>query len=97
MSVSGKCLNVARSYREGNYVRFFRQVASLPTLYLLAVFKYCKLLLNHTVNVNKLAYKSPNIKYPSDHLARLLRVKRTGNLESYLIQKKANFYVISSH
>ena len=36
------------------------------------------------MNVSKLAYKSPNIKYPCDHLATLLWVKKTGNLESYL-------------
>lgn len=80
----GMCLDVARSYREGNYVRFFRQVANLPSLFLLAVFKYCKLLLSLAVSVNRLAYKSPNIKFPCDHLARLLWVSRTGNLETYL-------------
>ena len=83
-SISGMCLDVARSYREGNYVRFFRQVANLPSLFLLAVFKYCKLLLSLAVSVNRLAYKSPNIKFPCDHLARLLWVSRTGNLETYL-------------
>ena len=82
--VSGLCLNIARSYREGNYVRFFKLVSRLPTLFLLAVFKYCKTLLGHTVSVNRLAYKSPNIKFPCDHLAKLLWVSRTSNLESYL-------------
>jgi len=80
----GLCLNIARSYREGNYVRFFKLVSSLPTLFLLAVFKFCKTLLGHTVSVNRLAYKSPNIKFPCDHLAKLLWMSRTSNLESYL-------------
>ena len=83
-SISGMCLDVARSYREGNYVRFFRQVANLPTLFLLAVYKYCKLLLSLAVSVNRLAYKSPNIKFPCDHLAKLLWVSRSGNLQAYL-------------
>ena len=78
------CLDVARSYREGNYVRFFRQVANLPTLFLLAVYKYCKLLLSLALSVNRLAYKSPNIKFPCDHLAKLLWVYRSGNLQAYL-------------
>ena len=57
-----KCVELAQSYRAGNYVRFYRLVSSLPLLLLLAVPRYCQIMLSHAVRVARLAYKSPNIK-----------------------------------
>ena len=55
-------MELAQSYRAGNYVRFYRLVSSLPLLLLLAVPRYCQMMLSHAVRVARLAYKSPNIK-----------------------------------
>ena len=57
-----KCVELAQSYRAGNYVRFYRLVSFLPLLLLLAVPRYCQMMLSHAVRVARLAYKSPNIK-----------------------------------
>lgn len=65
----GMChIDVARSYREGKLrVEIFRQVANLPSLFLLAVFWLRSSCL--AVSVNRLAYKSPTSS-SRDHLAR---------------------------
>ena len=57
-----RCVELAQSYRAGNYVRFYRLVSFLPLLLLLAVPRYCQMMLSHAVRVARLAYKSPNIK-----------------------------------
>ena len=57
-----QCVEVALSYRAGNYVRFFRQVSALPLLLAIATAKFCSLMLSHAVKVGRLAYKSPNTR-----------------------------------
>ena len=81
------CFQIALSYQEGNFVRFFRHVSFLPTLQLMAVYKYCKLMLDHTTSLCKVAYKSPNLKYPVSHLAKLLWIQSEQKLKQYLTKK----------
>jgi len=82
-----KCFEIALSYRDGNFVKFFRHVSSLPTLQLIAVYKYCRLMLDHTSSACKVAYKSPNLKYPLTHLAQLLWIQSEQKLKQFLTKK----------
>lgn len=60
-------------------------MSSLPPLLLLAVTRHCKLLLVRVAEVCKLAYRSPNVRYPSQHLAGLVWVQHR-RLETFLIK-----------
>ena len=82
-----RCFQLALSYREGNFVKFFRYVSYLPTLQLISVYKYCKLMLEHAASACRLAYKSPNLKYPTSHLAKLLWIKSDHRLKQFLTKK----------
>ena len=82
-----RCFQLALSYREGNFVKFFRYVSYLPTLQLISVYKYCKLMLEHAASACRLAYKSPNLKYPASHLAKLLWIKSDHRLKQFLTKK----------
>jgi len=80
-----RCLQIALSYRSGNFVRFFRLVnGELPMLFQISVNKYCKLMLIQAVSACQIGYKSPNLKYPIHHLSKLLSIKSEKLLEVYL-------------
>ena len=85
VSFADLCLRIALWYREGNFVKFYRAVSSLPPLLLLAVTRHCKLLLARVAEVCKRAYRSPNVRYPSQHLASQVWVPQR-RLETFLIK-----------
>ena len=66
------CYQLALTYRAGNFVRYFRAVAELPLLQLLAVRRHCDLMLGRAVSVSRAAYRSPNLRVPLSHLASIL-------------------------
>ena len=80
-------LQISSLYREGNYVRFFRLASTLPVIHLLAVAKYFTPMLHHVLNVGKVAFKSPNLKFPTKHLSKLLWIEKFEDLEKFLRSK----------
>ena len=67
-----RCYQLSLTYRAGNFVRYFRSVAELPLLLLLAVRRHCDLMLARAVTTSQAAYRSPNLKVPLSHLANIL-------------------------
>jgi len=65
-------LAIAHAYEQGNCVRFYRLVSTLPLILLLASAKYCQLMSEHALSVYSKGYKAKNARYPLSHLATLL-------------------------
>eukprot|EP00092_Neocalanus_flemingeri_P029843 GFUD01032401.1.p1 GENE.GFUD01032401.1~~GFUD01032401.1.p1 ORF type:complete len:413 (+),score=148.52 GFUD01032401.1:168-1406(+) len=66
------CLAISQAYDQGNSVRFYRLVSTLPLLLLLASAKYCQLMCDHALSVYSKGYRAKNARYPVSHLATLL-------------------------
>ena len=89
-----RCYQLGLTYRAGNFVRYFRSVAELPLLLLLAVRRHCDLMLARAVTTSQAAYRSPNLKVPLSHLANILwtdEVSLAGHL------RRAGVKVDTSH
>jgi len=65
-------LAIAHAYEQGNCVRFYRLVSTLPLILLLASAKYCQLMSEHALSVYTKGYKAKNARYPLSHMATLL-------------------------
>jgi len=65
-------LALSHAYQQGNYVRFYRMVSTLPLILLLSCAKYCQLMSEHALSVFSKGYKAKNARYPLPHLAELL-------------------------
>jgi len=63
---------VAHAYEQGNYVRFYRLVSTMPLVLLLSCAKYCQLMCEHALTVCSKGYRAKNARYPLSHLAGLL-------------------------
>jgi len=70
-------LALAHAYQQGNYVRFYRMVSTLPLILMLSCAKYCQLLSEHALSVFSKGYKAKNARYPLSHLAELLWLSTT--------------------
>jgi len=67
-----QCILLANAYEQGNYVRFYRIVSTLPLIPMLSCAKYCQLLSEHALSVFSKGYRAKNARYPLSHLANLL-------------------------
>jgi len=66
------CLAISQAYDQGNCVRFFRLVSTLPLFLLLASAKHCQLMCEHAISVYSKGFKAKNARYPLSHLASLM-------------------------
>ena len=55
-------LAIAHAYEQGNCVRFYRLVSTLPLILLLASAKYCQLMTEHALSVYSKGYKAKNAR-----------------------------------
>ena len=52
-----RCYQLALTYRAGNFVRYFRSLAELPLLLLLALRRHCDLMVGRAVDTSLAAYR----------------------------------------
>lgn len=70
-------LDLSKSYQERNYVRFFRIVHSLPTIHLLAVYKFLSAVSVQSLAVMSSGYSSVNCRFPLVKVHQLLMLDET--------------------
>ena len=56
------CLAISQAYDQGNCVRFFRLVSTLPLFLLLASAKHCQLMCEHAMSVYSKGFKAKNAR-----------------------------------
>jgi len=65
-------LAISHAFEQGNSVRFYRLVSTLPLFLLMACAKHCQLMCKHALAVYAKGFRAKNARYPISHLASLL-------------------------
>jgi len=76
-----ECLLISEVYRQGNYIRFFKLIKTLPIALLLATARHCQLMALRAVKVHSVSYSSKNLKFPLSKFSSDLYLSSENSLE----------------